>query len=38
MKQSIRFKRFDAELDTDVCDDCNNAELTLTMGLGFRRI
>jgi hypothetical protein len=38
MIEKIPFPRFDAELNTDVCDDYNNAELTLTMRIGFRRI
>jgi hypothetical protein len=35
-KQS--FPAFDAELDETVCDAYNNANLTLTLKLGFRRI
>ena len=38
MKQTMQFTRFDAELDTDVCDAYNNAELTLTLKLGFQQI
>jgi len=38
MKQSISFARFDAELDTDVCDAYNNADLTLTLRLGFIQV
>lgn len=38
MKRTFQFKRFDAELDTDTCDPYNNAELTLTLKLGFRQI
>lgn len=38
MKSKMAFKRFDAELDTDVCDPYNNAELTLTLRMGFRQI
>ena len=38
MKQTIAFPRFDAELDTDVCDPYNNADLTLTLRLGFNQI
>jgi hypothetical protein len=38
MKKSLTFSKFDAELNTDVCDPFNNAELTLTLRMGFRRI
>ncbi len=38
MKKKMSFRRFDAELDTDVCDPYNNAELTLTLRMGFRQI
>ncbi len=38
MKEKISFSRFNSELNTDVCDPYNNAELTLTMRIGFRRI
>lgn len=38
MKSTLSFKRFDAELNTDVCDPYNNAELTLTLKMGFRQI
>ncbi len=38
MKSTMSFKRFDAELNTDVCDPYNNAELTLTLKIGFRQI
>jgi hypothetical protein len=38
MKKTITFKHFDAELNTDVCDAYNNAELTLTLRMGFRQI
>lgn len=38
MREKTRFPRFDAELNTDCCDAHNNAELTLTMRIGFRRI
>lgn len=38
MKKSMSFARFDAELNTDVCDAYNNAELTLTLRIGFRQI
>jgi len=38
MKQTIEFSRFDAELNTDVCDAYTNADLTLTLKLGFQQI
>jgi hypothetical protein len=38
MKQKIVFPRFDAELNTDTCDAMNNAELTLTVRMGFKQI
>lgn len=38
MKNKLSFKRFDAELNTDACDPYNNAELTLTLKIGFRQI
>lgn len=38
MKSTIKFPKFDAELDTDVCSASNNAELTLTLRLGFTQI
>lgn len=38
MKRSMSFAKFDAELNTDVCDPYNNAELTLTLKMGFRQI
>ncbi len=38
MKKSISFATFNAELNTDVCDAYNNAELTLTLNLGFTQI
>jgi hypothetical protein len=38
MKKSMSFAKFDAELNTDVCDRYNNAELTLTLRVGFRQI
>ncbi len=38
MKKSISFSKFNAELNTDVCDPYNNAELTLTLRIGFRQI
>lgn len=38
MKKKISFSKFDAELNTDTCDPYNNAELTLTLRMGFRQI
>lgn len=38
MKKKLSFSKFDAELNTDVCDPYNNAELTLTLKMGFRQI
>ncbi|MGL6208457.1 MAG: hypothetical protein ACRC14_01345, partial [Paracoccaceae bacterium] len=38
MKKTIKFPRYDAELNTDVCSINANAELTLTLRLGFRQI
>ncbi len=38
MKKTIKTTRWNAELDTDVCDRYNNADLTLTLNLGFRQI
>jgi hypothetical protein len=38
MKQTVKFDKFDAELNTDVCDAYNNAELTLTLKVGFRQV
>jgi len=38
MKIGIQTYRWDAELDTDVCDSYNNANLTITLKLGFRQI
>lgn len=37
-KTTKNFATFDAELDETVCDAYNNADLTLTMKLGFRQI
>lgn len=36
--QTFKFDKFDAELNTDVCDAYNNAELTLTLRVGFRQV
>ena len=38
MKFGMSFNAYDAELNTDVCDPYNNADLTLTLNLGFRKI
>jgi len=38
MKKTLAFPNFDAELNTDCCDPYNNAELTLTLRMGFRQI
>jgi hypothetical protein len=38
MKLARSFSPFDAELDTNLCDPYTNAELTLTLKLGFRQI
>ncbi len=38
MKTTIQFSKFDAELDTDVCDAQNNMDLTLILRLGFNQI
>lgn len=38
MKQTMSLSKFKAELNTDTCDPYNNAELTLTLRLGFRQI
>jgi hypothetical protein len=38
MKYKASLASFDAELDTGPCDPYNNAELTLTLKLGFRQI
>jgi len=37
-KKTTSFSRFDAELNTDTCDPYNNAELTLTLRMGFKQI
>ena len=38
MKQRLSTAEWTAELNTDVCDEYNNAELTLELRLGFRQI
>ena len=38
MKLGMSLSQFEAELNTDTCDPYNNAELTLTLKLGFRQI
>jgi hypothetical protein len=38
MKKTLKLAAFDAELNTDVCNSTNNADLTLKLKLGFRQI
>ena len=38
MKKSISTAEWDAELDTGSCDRYNNADITLTLKLGFRQV
>jgi hypothetical protein len=38
MKKTINKSDWDAELNTDVCDPYNNAELTIKLNLGFKQI
>ncbi len=38
VKKTLNLPKFDATLNTDVCDARNNAELTLKLKLGFRQI
>jgi len=38
MKTRIQTAEWDAELNTDVCDPYNNADLTIRLKLGFRQI
>ncbi len=38
MKKTVKLAKFEAELNTDVCDERNNADLKLTLKLGFRQI
>lgn len=38
MKKSVSTSKWDAVLDTDMCDPYNNAELTLKLRIGFRQI
>jgi len=38
MKKKLAFPKFDAQLNTDCCDPLNNAELTITLRMGFRQI
>lgn len=38
MKSAMSFPQFEAELNTDHCDPYTNADLTLTLKLGFRQI
>ncbi len=38
MRKTLKFARYDAELNTDPCNAYNNANLTLKMRLGFNQI
>ena len=38
MRRTIQLSRYDAELDTDVCDANTNMNLTLTLRLGFTQV
>ena len=38
MIKTLKLGKLDATLDTDVCDAHNNADLTLTLKMGFRQI
>ena len=38
MKKTIKTPLWDALLDTDVCDPYNNADLTITLKMGFKQI
>lgn len=38
MKKKISTAAWDAELNTDVCDAYNNADLTITLNMGFKQI
>lgn len=38
MKKTIKKAAWDATLNTDVCDAYNNADLTITLNLGFKQI
>ena len=38
MRKTLYLTRYDASLNTDWCNAHNNAELTLTLRLGFRQI
>ena len=38
MKKTLNLAKFDATLNTDVCDGRNNAELTLKLKMGFRQV
>lgn len=38
MKKTFALGKYDVELDTDVCDYSNNANLTIHLKLGFRQI
>jgi len=38
LRKTIQFPNFDAELNTDICGPTANAELTLTLRLGLRKV
>ncbi len=38
MKKKIRTAAWDAELNTNVCDPYNNADLTITLNMGFKQV
>jgi hypothetical protein len=38
MRDTVRLTRFEALLDTDVCDARNNAELTIKLRMAFRQV
>lgn len=38
MKKTLKLTKFDALLDTDVCNAHTNADLTLTLKMGFRQV
>jgi hypothetical protein len=38
MKTGMSLNTYDIELDTDVCDPYNNAEMTITLTVGFKQI
>ena len=38
MTKSIKTSAWDAILDTGVCDAYNNADLTITLKMGFKQV